>query len=223
MPRWQEFEGAGIYYAATDLEARTCDDRPVTVVGGANSAGQAAVYLAGRGSAVTLAIRGNDLSAGMSSYLADRITAHPAIAVLTSTQVTGLHGDNHLDAITTTTNLASADPTHAQPGTAATQQTTRPCRALFCFIGAVPATQWLDGSGIAVDDKGFILTDTQLPVRDTQPGASIPPALPFETNTPGVFAVGDVRSGSMKRVAAAVGEGASAVRSVHTSLGAASV
>jgi thioredoxin reductase (NADPH) len=200
LERWTDFEGAGIYYAATELEARTCGDRPVTVVGGANSAGQAALSLAGRGSLVTLAVRGEDLHAGMSSYLADRITAHPQITVRTSTEVTALHGDEHLDAIT----LRIGD-----------DELTQDCRALFCFIGAASATDWL--TGVAVDDHGFVLTDSDLDASRLGPvweelGRR---PLPFETSQPGVFAAGDVRAGSTKRVAGAVGEGASAVRSVH--------
>ncbi len=216
LPRWQEFEGAGIYYAATDLEARTCRDHPVAVVGGANSAGQAALYLAGRGSTVSLIIRGADLTSGMSSYLADRILADPAVTVLTSTEVVGLHGEDHLEAITTTRSGPGGE--EARTGVGPADRTPRPCRGLFCFIGAVPATDWLSDSGVALDAKGFVLTDVQL----RRPGIDSAglAALPFETSQPGVFAVGEVRSGSMKRVAAAVGEGASAVRSVHTSLGA---
>ena len=208
LERWTDFEGAGIYYAATELEARTCGTTPVTVVGGANSASQAAVFLAGRGSTVNLIIRGDDLTAGMSAYLADRILAHPAITVLTGTQVVALHGDDQLRCITTET---------AAPASGVTR-TDRDCRGLFCFIGAAPATDWL--SGIALDDHGFILTDAHIPDstltanwpnRDRRP-------LPFETSAPGVMAAGDVRAGSMKRVAAAVGEGASAISSVHAVL-----
>lgn len=207
LERWAEFEGAGIYYAATELEARACGSNPVAVVGGANSAGQAALYLAGRGCSVNLVVRGADLGAGMSSYLADRITAHPAITVRTSTQVTGLHGGKHLDAITVE-GTAGGDATG----------TELECRGLFCFIGASPATDWLEG--LAVDDHGFILTDSA--IDDSVLGTAWKELgrrpLPFETSIPGVFATGDVRAGSMKRVAAAVGEGASAVRSVHMSL-----
>jgi thioredoxin reductase (NADPH) len=205
LPRWRELEGAGIYYAATELEARTCGNRPVTVIGGANSAGQAALYLAGRGSAVTLAVRGEDLQAGMSAYLADRILAHPAITVRTASEVVALHGAEHLDAITVRTDGAG--------------EVRQECRALFCFIGAVSATEWLDG--VAVDDHGFILTDSDLAADDL--GAVWEELgrrpLPFETSQPGVFATGDVRAGSTKRVAAAVGEGSSAVRSIHQVLG----
>ncbi|BCY09214.1 cyclic nucleotide-binding domain-containing thioredoxin-disulfide reductase [Actinoplanes sp. L3-i22] len=200
LQRWADFEGAGIYYAATEIEARACGRQPVAVVGGANSAGQAALYLAARGSRVTLVVRGADLRAGMSSYLADRILADPAITVRTGTEVTALHGDSHLRQITLT-------------GTPAQE-----CAGLFCFIGATPATAWL--AGLATDKNGFLRTDSQL--HDAELGQRWTELdrrpLPFETSLPRVFAAGDVRAGSMKRVAAAVGEGASAVSSVHAAL-----
>ncbi|WP_433383667.1 FAD-dependent oxidoreductase [Actinoplanes sp. CA-142083] len=198
LERWPDFVGSGIYYAATDLEAQAVAGLPVTVVGGANSAGQAAIYLARRARKVTLVVRGPDLYAKMSSYLVERILADPGIEVRTSTQVTALHGSTRLDEIT----LTSPDMSAACG-----------CFGLFCFIGAAPATSWL--SDVALDPKGFVLTDVQLGSRWT--GAGRDP-LPFETSVPGVFAAGDVRLDSMKRVAAAVGEGASAVRSVHRAL-----
>ena len=213
LARWADFEGAGIYYAATELEARACGASPVAVVGGANSAGQAALYLAGRGSSVTLVVRGPDLMAGMSAYLADRILAHPRVHVRVGAEVTGLHGTDHLDTITVTDRAT---------GTTNEQS----CQGLFCFIGAVPATDWL--TDVTVDDHGFILTDARLTeavpdLVDAHPVwvALGRPLQPFETSQPGVFAAGDVRAGSMKRVAAAVGEGASAIRSVHVALGSA--
>jgi thioredoxin reductase (NADPH) len=205
LDRWDDFEGAGIYYAATEIEARTCAPNPVTVVGGANSAGQASIYLADRGSPVDLVVRGNDLAAGMSRYLVDRVVAHPRIQVLTETQVTALHGADSLEGISTSTRGTDGDERRAS-------------RGLFCFIGALPATEWL--SGVALDDDGFVLTDQQLADADLTEVWTLlgRQPLPFETNIPGVFAVGDVRHGSMKRVAAAVGEGASAIRSVHTAI-----
>jgi thioredoxin reductase (NADPH) len=209
IDRWTEFEGAGIYYAATELEARGSGSDPVTVIGGANSAGQAALYLAGRGNPVTLVVRGPDLAAGMSSYLADRILAHPTVAVRTSTEVVALAGKESLEQLTVRRTTPAGD-----------EVSDLPCRGLYCFIGAIPATDWL--TGVALDERGFVLTDAQL---DSSVAESVwrqlrRRPLPFETSQPRVFAVGDVRSGSMKRVAAAVGEGASAVRSVHTALGA---
>jgi thioredoxin reductase (NADPH) len=204
LENWNLYEGAGIYYAATDIEARACAAHPVAVVGGANSAGQAALFLAERVTSVDLVVRSDDLSAGMSRYLVDRVLAHPKIAVHTGTQVTALYGDDGLRAVEVTSR------------TGATAR--RDCRGLFCFIGASPVTEWL--KGIVLDDDGFVRTDRDLTDADLCETWSLlgRVPLPFETSLPGVFAVGDVRSGSMKRVAAAVGEGASAIRSVHRSL-----
>jgi thioredoxin reductase (NADPH) len=203
--RWAEFEDAGIYYAATELEARACGDHPVTVVGGANSAGQAALYLAARGNPVTLAIRGQD-AAGMSFYLLERVHAHPRVTVRLSTEVTRLAGATVLEAVTLTdtTSLSSAE---------------QPCRGLFCFIGAEPATGWLNG--VVLNRDGYVRTDVQLVAHELGPTWTaldrVP--LPFETSMPAVFAAGDVRHGSLKRVAAAMGEGASSVRSIHSAIG----
>ena len=196
------FEGAGVYYAATDLEARVCAGSDVIVVGGGNSAGQAAIFLAQQGSAVSLVVRRAELRETMSHYLITRIEADPRITVLTETEVRALSGSTHLEEVT-----LEHTPTGARTALA--------IAALFCFIGAVPATSWLNDD-IAVDRAGFILTDRSLPdgaVHALEFAGRAP--LPFETSVPGVFAVGDVRSGSMKRVASAVGEGSSAVRSVH--------
>jgi thioredoxin reductase (NADPH) len=206
LERWTDFEGAGIYYAATEIEARDCGDSPVTVLGGANSAGQAALYLAGRGNEVTVAVRRADIRAGMSTYLVERLLAHPRVTVRTATQVTKLGGETSLTNITLT-NTTTDENTHQS------------CGGLFCFIGAEPATSWL--KGVATDAHGFIRTDVQLrdeDLGDTWAALGRTP-LPFETSVPAVFAAGDVRFGSMKRVAAAVGEGASAIRSVHLSIG----
>jgi thioredoxin reductase (NADPH) len=197
----ERFEGAGVYYAATDLEARVCAGSPVLVIGGGNSAGQAAIYLAQSNCAVTIAIRRDDLTQTMSNYLIERIEADPKIALRTGVEVHGLAGGERLEQVT----LASIATGELQ---------STPCSGLFCFIGASPATEWLASSGVTLDANGFVLTDRQLP--DAVAGAS--GALPFETSTPAVFAAGDVRLGSMKRVAAAVGEGSSAVRSVHERL-----
>ena len=204
LERWVDFVGAGIYYAATALEAKTVSGWPVTIVGGANSAGQAALYLARHARDVTLAVRGKDLGVGMSAYLVNRILAEPRIAVRTSTEVTGLDGDRRLEEVT----LTDSSGTTQACG----------CSGLFCFIGAEPATTWL--TGVALDPAGFVPTDVQLKPGDLGPEWSRlgRDPLAFETSVPGVFAVGDVRLSSMKRVAAAVGEGASAVRSVHRAL-----
>jgi thioredoxin reductase (NADPH) len=198
----ERFEGAGVYYAATELEARVCRGSTVVVVGGGNSAGQAAIYMAQQGSPVTLVVRRPDLVATMSHYLIARIEADPRIDVRANTEVRGLAGDHHLEQVTLEAS------THAEP-------TTLDAQGLFCFIGAIPATGWL-GDAVALDRAGFVLTDRSLPNDAAQSSAfSGRDPLPFETSVPGVFAVGDVRNGSMKRVAAAVGEGSSAVRSVH--------
>ena len=202
VERLQEFEiNGGVYYAATELEARQCAASPVMVVGGGNSAGQAAVFLADKGSAVTLVIRAAELDARMSRYLVDRLVRHPHIDVLTSTNIVGLEGDGALSAVRVT----------GPDG-----EVRVPVAALFSFIGADPESSWLCGCA-ALDDRGFIVTDRAIP--DEQLGehwsALGRQPLPFETSRPGLFAVGDVRSGSMKRVAAAVGEGSAAVSAVH--------
>jgi thioredoxin reductase (NADPH) len=197
----ERFEGAGVYYAATDLEARVCAGAPVIVIGGGNSAGQAAIYLSQSQCGVTLAIRRRDLSETMSQYLIERIHADPNIQLLAGVEVKGLAGGEHLEQVTLE-QLSDGE------------RETVSCAGLFCFIGARPATAWLGGS-VRLDADGFILTDRQL---STVLDVELPGALPFETSTPGVFAAGDVRHGSMKRVAAAVGEGSSAVRSVHERL-----
>jgi thioredoxin reductase (NADPH) len=197
----ERFEGAGVYYAATDLEARVCDGNWVVVVGGGNSAGQAALYLAESHCRVTIAIRRQDLTQTMSRYLIERIEADPSIELVGGVEVERLVGEDRLEQIT-----LKRIPTG--------EQQTVPCSGLFCFIGAEPATAWL-GDSVALDSDGFVLTDRQLPEELDGRRSEL---LPFETSLPGVFAAGDVRHGSMKRVAAAVGEGSSAVRSVHERL-----
>jgi thioredoxin reductase (NADPH) len=189
-----------VYYAATDLEARICTGQPVIVAGGGNSAGQAAIYLAQQGSQVSIVIRGGDLTHSMSHYLIERIEADPHIDVVSDTEIRALAGDGHLDHVTIE---------HTPTG----ERRTVDCAGLFCFIGAVPATAWLAGA-LELDAKGFILTDRSLPDPIVNgPRFATRKPLPLESSVPGVFAVGDVRSGSLKRVAAAVGEGSSAVRS----------
>ena len=203
---WEKFEAAGIYYAATELEARVCAGQPVTVIGGANAAGQAALFLASSERLVTLAIRGPDIAAGMSRYLVDRILADSRIEVRAATAITRLEGERGLERVTLT---------HRPTG----DEESRACRGLFCFIGAEPATGWL--TRVATDRNGFVLTDVQLAPDDLDEtwAALGRSPLPFETSVPAVFAAGDVRHGSMKRVASAVGEGASAVSSVHRAIG----
>jgi thioredoxin reductase (NADPH) len=203
--RLEDFEGNGVYYAATEMEARLCAASPVVVAGGGNSAGQAALFLAGAGSPTIIVIRGADLEASMSRYLIDRIEADPRIEVRAKTTITGLDGDQTLEAIQV--SGASGDE-------------VLPCVALFSFIGAEPASEWLSGCA-ALDDRGFVLTDRALRDEhlDGRWEALNRRPLPFETSYPGLFAVGDVRSGSTKRVAAAVGEGSAAVGAVHEYLG----
>ncbi len=196
-----DFEGNGVYYAATEMEARLCAGSPVVVVGGGNSAGQAALFLAASGSPVTIVIRGHDLGASMSRYLVDRIEAEARIDVRTNSKITGLNGERTLTSVRVTTGGCDV---------------VLPCVALFSFIGADPATGWLSGR-VAFDERGFVLTDRSLGEEhlDGRWEALGRRPLPFETSYPGLFAVGDVRAGSTKRVAAAVGEGSAAVRSVH--------
>ncbi|GAA3604384.1 FAD-dependent oxidoreductase [Nonomuraea rosea] len=197
ISQWAKFEKSGcIRYAATELDVRDYEHQPVTVVGGANSAGQAALSLAARGATVDLIIRGHDLKARMSSYLSDRIRAHPRIQVHAGSTIRELAGDDTL------TSIAVERPGERPERLA--------CHALFCFVGADPVSGWL--SGVAKADDGFVLTDRRLPT-----GSSGTP-LPFQTSAPRVFAVGDLRSGSTKRVATAVGDGASAISSVHVAL-----
>ncbi len=204
-----DFEGKGVYYAATEIEARQCAKSPVVVVGGGNSAGQAAIFLADGGSPVTVVIRGADLGAKMSSYLVDRIVEHPRVEVRPSTQIAAVDGDDELRAV----QLRDLDGGIAELD----------CAGLFSFIGADPASEWLDGCA-ALDEHGFVLTDRSLAEQHLGEEWEIlgRQPLPYETSRPGLFAAGDVRSGSTKRVAAAVGEGSSAVRSVHDYLATAS-
>ena len=201
VDRLADFECQGVYYAATPAEARECAAAPVVIAGGGNSAGQAAVFLADSGSPVTVVVRGPDLNASMSRYLVDRIDAHDRIRVRAGTTITGLDGDETLRAV----RVAGGDG-----------DVVLSCVALFSFIGADPASEWLSGCA-ALDDRGFVLTDRSLGDEhlDGRWAALGRRPLPFETSHPGLFAVGDIRSGSTKRVAAAVGEGSAAVRAVH--------
>ncbi|HYH48803.1 MAG TPA: FAD-dependent oxidoreductase [Acidimicrobiia bacterium] len=204
VPELDRFEGTGVFYAATEMEGRMVAGEPVAVVGGGNSAGQAALFLAKNHCSVSMLIRGSDLGRSMSRYLADRIEAHPAITVRTGTEVVALSGHGGLKSITVA---------------APQEKEELRCAALFSFIGASPNSGWLSGCA-ALDAAGFVRTDRALEPCDLGPewealGRS---PLPFETSLPGLFAVGDVRSGSMKRVASAVGEGSAAVRSVHEHL-----
>ncbi|MBX7483714.1 FAD-dependent oxidoreductase [Qipengyuania qiaonensis] len=180
LDRLEEFEGSGIFYAATDMEARFCHNTEAVVIGGGNSAGQAAMYLCRSAKHVHVVVRGDSLAASMSSYLTQRLEADPAITIHYNTKIASLHGDDHLEGVT----FAAPDG-----------EWQLDTRALFIMIGAAPNTAWLSGL-VETDEKGFVKTGAEVG-RDT----------PFETGTDGIFAVGDVRSGSVKRVASAVGEG----------------
>jgi thioredoxin reductase (NADPH) len=193
----EAFEGSSVHYWASPLEAKLCSGQEVALVGAGNSAGQAAVYLASHVAKVWLLVRGGDLAASMSRYLVDRIAGLANVEVLVQTNVTGLEGrDGVLEAIRWRQKSA--------------QDIRTPIQHLFLFIGADPNTDWLSGSGIALDAKGFVLTG-----GDCGESRNL-----LETSRRGIFAIGDVRSGSIKRVAAAVGEGAQVVATLHATLAA---
>jgi thioredoxin reductase (NADPH) len=196
LDRLQEYEGVGVYYAATQAEAQACGPGPVAVIGGGNSAGQAALFLSRSCGTVHMIIRRGDLGASMSRYLVDRIERDPSITVWTSTQVTALAGTGKLEAVRIRDERQAAVTELAVGG-------------LFVFIGATPGTGWLAGQ-LAEDDNGFLLTGNDVPA-DRLEHPHLEPLF-LETSRPGIFAAGDVRSGSVKRVAAAVGEGSVAVR-----------
>jgi thioredoxin reductase (NADPH) len=197
LPNWKRLEGAGIYYAATDLEGGGSGTSPAFVLGGGNSAGQAALYLARRGARVTIVVNRDSLTASMSQYLIDRVVASDRIDVTTSAEVVAVEGTDHLESIAVRNMATGAVTQLAASG-------------LFCFIGAQPASGWLPAA-VACDKEGFVLTDVAAPA--TPPDARA--RLPYETAVDGMFAAGDIRAGSMKRVAAAVGEGSSVIQSVH--------
>jgi len=195
VERLDEFDGSGVHYWASPLEADLCADQEIALVGGGNSAGQATVFLAGRARQVTLIAR-RPLTETMSQYLIERIEAQPNVDVVIGCEVSALEGsDGNLHAISCT-NRASGEVTR------------RPIRYLFSFIGAEPNTDWLRSSGIRLDDRGFVLTGDEI-------GED---RLPLETSRRGIFAVGDVRSSSVKRVAASVGDGAQVVAAIHAYL-----
>jgi thioredoxin reductase (NADPH) len=203
IPNLATFEGAGLSYWASPVEAKLCEGEEVALVGGGNSAGQAAVYLAPRVRHLHLVVRGPGLEATMSRYLIDRIRALPNVDLHVGTDVVGLEGDRTDGLIGAVFRERSSGATHSCP-----------LRHLFLFIGADPNAAWLRNRA-AVDAKGFVLTGLACPDGRSECGR---PALPLETSFPGVFAIGDVRAGSTKRVAAAVGEGAAVVAQIHTVL-----
>jgi len=205
IPNLEKFEGQGIYYGATFMEAQLCGTEDVIVVGGGNSAGQAAVYLSQTGHKVTMLVRSGRLSDTMSRYLIQRIEENPGIELHYKTEITALEGDTHLERVTWQDKSTGETSVHD-------------IRHVFIMAGASPRTEWLRGC-LTLDDKGFILTGRDLdgiPGTQASTGGRAPSML--ETSLPGVFAVGDVRSGNLKRVASAVGEGAIAIYLVHRAL-----
>jgi thioredoxin reductase (NADPH) len=202
LDRLSDFEEVGVFYAATQMEAQACGEGPVAIVGGGNSAGQAAVFLSRTCAEVHIIIRGATLETSMSRYLIDQIEQSSRIRVRPHTQVNSLLGDDRLEGVELIDH-----------GTEATSNLS--IRGLFVFIGATPCAQWLDGQ-LATDEDGFLLTGADVPLSQRDPGESEP--LFLETSRAGIFCVGDVRSGSVKRVASAIGEGATAVRLVFDRL-----
>ena len=193
LPNLDTFESSSVHYWASPLEGKLCGGQEVALVGGGNSAGQATVYLASQVAKVSLIARGADLATSMSHYLVDRISGLANVEVLTRTQITGLEGvDGMLRAIRWRQDASG-------------EEVRRDIHHLFLFIGADPNTDWLAGSGVILDPKGFVLTGPDAGTDRRQ----------LETTCPGVFAIGDVRSGSIKRVAAAVGEGAQVMAALH--------
>jgi len=201
------FLGVGIYYGATATEAKRCRGDEVVVVGGGNSAGQAAVFLSGTSSVVHMLVRSHGLADTMSSYLIRRIQDTPNIKLRVNTQITSVEGTDELESVTYVTAPSGATE-------------TLPVKHVFLMTGAVPSTHWLAGC-IALNEKSFVVTGPDVPAQDLDPklwNASRRPEF-LETSLPGIFAVGDVRCGSVKRVAAAVGEGSACIQQVHLVLG----
>ena len=196
------FEGRGVWYWASPIEARLCAEQEVVLVGGGNSAGQAAVFLAGHASRVHMVIRGGGLGASMSRYLIERIEATPNIELVFNTEVVGLDGAQEvsLERVRWRSRLSG-------------EVSSTDIRNLFLFVGADPATGWLDGCGVMVDRGGFVMTGAPSGNGDGRLASAL------QTSLPGVFAVGDVRSGSVKRVGGAIGEGAQVVAALHSFLG----
>jgi thioredoxin reductase (NADPH) len=200
------FEGAGIYYAATRMEAQVCENQEVIIVGGGNSAGQAAMFLSETMKHVHILVRSDGLASTMSRYLIRRIEENPTITLRTRTEVIALEGEKHLERVTWRNSATGETETY-------------PIRHLFLMTGAVPCTDWL-GDCLALDEKGFVKTGTDISGEEKDAKGWSLPRAPFllETSLPGIFAVGDVRSTSVKRVASAVGEGSICVQLVHRTL-----
>jgi thioredoxin reductase (NADPH) len=188
LERLADFEGSGVYYSATEMEARYCKDTEAVIIGGGNSAGQAAMFLCRYARCVRVLVRGSSLAASMSSYLTSRLEADPGITIEYNSEVTALEGGEHLESVA----IRNCETGESRKVAA---------RSLFIMVGAAPNTEWLSGL-VKLDDKGFVVTGLGLP------------ASPFATSYPGIFAVGDVRAGSVKRVASAVGEGSVVISKV---------
>ncbi|MDF5733700.1 MAG: FAD-dependent oxidoreductase [Rhizonema sp. PD38] len=203
VPGLDHLTGAGVYYGAAQTEAMSCQGEEVYIIGGANSAGQAAMYFSRYAHKVTMLVRSDSLAKSMSQYLIDQIAETPNITVQTHSSVLEAKGETSLEAITIQNTLNG-------------ETQTVPATSLFIFIGAVPRTDWLDGV-IQRDERGFILTGPEIPLNEGRIKGWTLPRDPYllETNVPGVFAVGDVRHGSVKRVASGVGEGSICVQFVH--------
>jgi thioredoxin reductase (NADPH) len=200
IPDLATFEGGGVSYWASPLEAKLCEGEEIALVGGGNSAGQAAAYLAPRVERLHIVVRGQGLQSSMSRYLIERVAALPNVEIHTRTEVTALEGDRERGLTAATFRGPSGEARRCE------------LRHLFLFIGADPNSDWLTGC-VKLDRNGFVVTGAALPATATGP------ALPLETSRAGVFAIGDVRAGSTKRVAAAVGEGAAVVAQIHAFLG----
>ena len=207
VPNLRDFEGRGVWYWASPIEARLCRNEEIVLVGGGNSAGQAAVFLRNFAAKIWMLVRGPSLAENMSQYLIDRIKAIDNIEVLTQTEIVGLYGSREkgLERVRWRNNLTR-------------EETERPIRHVFLFIGADPATAWLRDSGVALDSKNYILTGSDVPSGSRRSNDRSGRPLPLETSVSGVFAAGDVRSGSVKRVGAAIGEGAVAAAELHVVL-----
>ncbi len=204
VPHLREFEGRGVWYWASPIEARLCRQEEIVLVGGGNSAGQGAVFLRDYAAKIWMLVRGPSLAESMSQYLIDRIEAADNIEVLTQTEIIALSGspDGQLERVRWRNNATGAE-------------TEKRIRNVFLFIGADPATNWLRDSGVALDAKGFVQTGSDIPAGKLKSDGHVASPLSLQTNIPAVFAVGDVRSGSVKRIGGAIGEGATVVAQLH--------